>query len=98
MFAAKMGLIDPDKIEAAITPRTRAILPVHLYGRCADMDRIHDIAAAHDLLVDRRRLPGAWSDVSRPAGRIARPCGRVQFLSGQKSGLLRRRRRDHDRR
>ncbi len=45
------ALINPDMIEAAITPRTKAILPVHLYGRCADMDRINSIARAHDLLV-----------------------------------------------
>jgi dTDP-4-amino-4,6-dideoxygalactose transaminase len=43
--------IDPDAIEAAITPRTRAILPVHFAGRPCDMDRIMDIARRHDLLV-----------------------------------------------
>jgi len=43
--------IDPDAIEAAITPRTRAILPVHFAGRPCAMDRIMAIASKHDLLV-----------------------------------------------
>jgi dTDP-4-amino-4,6-dideoxygalactose transaminase len=43
--------INADLIEAAITPRTRAIIPVHLYGQPADMTRIAAIAAEHDLLV-----------------------------------------------
>jgi dTDP-4-amino-4,6-dideoxygalactose transaminase len=43
--------IDPDLIERAITPRTKAILPVHLFGQCAEMDAIHDIAERHNLPV-----------------------------------------------
>lgn len=43
--------IDPDLIEAAITPRTRGIIPVHLFGLAADMDRINAIAKRHGLWV-----------------------------------------------
>ena len=43
--------IDPDKIEAAITSRARAIMPVSLYGQCADMDAINAIAERHQLPV-----------------------------------------------
>lgn len=41
--------LDPHKVEAAITPRTRAILPVHLYGQPAEMDILLDIAQRHHL-------------------------------------------------
>ncbi len=43
--------IDPTKIEAAITPRTKAIMPVSLYGQPADMDEINAIADRHNLIV-----------------------------------------------
>lgn len=43
--------IDPAKIEAVITPRTKAIMPVSLYGQCADFDAINAIAARHGLPV-----------------------------------------------
>jgi UDP-2-acetamido-2-deoxy-ribo-hexuluronate aminotransferase len=43
--------IDPELIEAAITPRTKAIIPVSLYGQCADFDVINKIAARHNIPV-----------------------------------------------
>lgn len=41
--------IDPEQVEKAITPRTKAILPVHLYGQVCDMDRLEAIASKHGL-------------------------------------------------
>lgn len=43
--------IDPEAIRRAITPKTKAIVPVHLYGQCANMEEIMAIAAEHDLYV-----------------------------------------------
>lgn len=43
--------IDPDDVARKITPRTKAIIPVHLYGHPANMDAINDLARAHDLFV-----------------------------------------------
>ncbi|MBI4636243.1 MAG: DegT/DnrJ/EryC1/StrS family aminotransferase [Candidatus Rokubacteria bacterium] len=61
--------LDPDLIERAITPRTRAVLPVHLYGHPAPMDRIAALARAHGLLVieDAAQAVGATYD-GRPVG------------------------------
>ena len=49
--------IDPAQLEAKITPRTRAILPVHLYGHPAEMDPINAIAQRHNLKVIEDTMP-----------------------------------------
>lgn len=63
--------IDPDQIEAAITPRTKAIIPVHLTGRPADMAPIGAIAAKHGLAIveDAAQSVGALYD-GRPTGSL----------------------------
>jgi len=43
--------LDPARLAALVTPRTRAILPIHLYGQCADMTAINTLAARHGLFV-----------------------------------------------
>lgn len=66
-------LVDPAAIEAAITPRTRAILPVHVNGRTAKMDAIMDIAERHglDVFEDSAQAAGAKLN-GRGAGAIGR--------------------------
>ena len=49
--AADTATIDPTQIAAAVTPATKAIVPVHLYGQPADMDPINEFAKQHDLWV-----------------------------------------------
>lgn len=63
--------IDPDRIEALITPRTRVIIPVHYAGVACDMDRIMDIAHRHNLLVveDAAQAIGSYYK-GRPLGSI----------------------------
>lgn len=57
-------LLDPEKVEAAITPRTKAIVPVHIAGGPANMDRIMEIARKHNLVVieDAAQAVGASWD------------------------------------
>ncbi len=80
---ADTALIDPEKIEAAITPRTRAILPVHLYGQCADMDAIQDIARRRALKVieDAAQAHGAYLGEADAKGRRAGAMGDIGCFS-----------------
>jgi dTDP-4-amino-4,6-dideoxygalactose transaminase len=80
--------IDPARIEPAITPRTRAIIPVHLYGQAADMDPINEVAGRHGLAVveDAAQAHGAtWRD--RPAGSMGR-LGCFSFYPGKNLGAF----------
>lgn len=80
--------IDPNRIEAAITPRTKAIIAVHLYGQCAEMDAINTIAKAHGLKVieDAAQAHGAtWQ--GRRAGSLADAAG-FSFYPGKNLGAL----------
>ena len=67
--------MDPDQVEAAITPRTRALMPVHLNGRVCQMDRIQEIAEKHNLVVieDAAQALGA-SYQGRRAGSFGIGC------------------------
>jgi len=70
--------MDPAALASAITPRTRAVVPVHLYGQPADLDRIVDVAGRHNLLVieDAAQAHGA-----RYRGRHAGTFGHASAFS-----------------
>ena len=58
--------IDPDAVEKAITPRTKAIIPVHLFGQVADMKRLHDIAEKHKLFIIEDTAQALGAEVNFP--------------------------------
>lgn len=78
--------IDPNKIEAAITSKTRAIMPVHLYGQPADMDAINAVAQKYDLKVieDAAQAQGARYK-NRKTGSLAAAAG-FSFYPGKNLG------------
>lgn len=80
--------IDPARIEAAITPRTKAIMPVHLYGQPADMDPINAIARKHGLKVieDSAQAQGAKYK-SRVTGSLGDAAGH-SFYPGKNLGAF----------
>lgn len=79
-------LLDPSATAAAITPRTRALLPVHLYGQMADMLAIGDLARRCDAVVveDAAQAQGARQE-GRPAGAIGVAAG-TSFYPGKNLG------------
>jgi UDP-2-acetamido-2-deoxy-ribo-hexuluronate aminotransferase len=100
MNGLKLVLVDPDpgtfnisvdSIRKAITPRTKAIVPVHLFGQCADMEKIMAIAKEHDLFVveDAAQATGAdyiFSDGSvNKAGTIGH-IGTTSFFPSKNLG------------
>lgn len=80
--------LDPTLIEAAITPRTKAIIPVHLYGQPADMDPVNEVAHRHGLFVveDAAQAHGAQYKGKR-AGSLG-DAGAFSFYPGKNLGAL----------
>lgn len=64
--------IDPSKIEAAITPKTKAIVPVHLYGQTAAMDEIMEIANKHGIPVVEDNAQAIGSDYYSKTGKVSK--------------------------
>src|SRR5208337_4356753 len=85
---AKTFNLDPARVEAAITPRTKAIMPVHLYGQPADMDPIMSIARKHRLKVieDNAQAQGARYR-GRRTGALGDAAGN-SFYPGKKLGAF----------
>lgn len=75
--------INPDRIEALITPRTRAIMPVHLYGHPADMPRILDISGRHNLWVIEDAAEAHGSAIGETRVGAFGDCGTFSFYANK---------------
>jgi dTDP-4-amino-4,6-dideoxygalactose transaminase len=80
--------IDPAKIESAVTSKTRAIIPVHLFGQCASMEPILEIARKHELFVleDCAQSIGARQN-GKPAGSMG-DAGALSFYPTKNLGAV----------
>ena len=95
------GNIDPDLIEAAITPRTRALLPVHLYGRLCDMQPIceiarqrglaliEDAAQAHGASLGGRHAGSSWWQAASRGRQKGSPARGGAFPATSIAGMVR---------
>ena len=91
--------LDPKRVAALITPRTKTILPIHLYGQTADMTALMELAAGRGLLVLEDAAQSHGAKCRGRAERQPRARGGGQLLAQQESRrVCRRRRRDHERR
>jgi dTDP-4-amino-4,6-dideoxygalactose transaminase len=70
--------LDPASVEKKITPRTKAILPVHLYGQCSDMDALNDLARPHNICVVEDAAHAAGAEYK---GRKAGSLGDIAVFS-----------------
>ena len=78
--------LDPARIEALVTPRTKAVLPIHLYGQTADMEAINVVARRHGLFVleDAAQSHGALCH-GRAAGSLGHAAG-ISFYPSNNLG------------
>lgn len=87
---SKTCLIDPLKIEKAITSRTKAIMPVHLYGRVCDMRQIIEIANRHNLKIieDSAQAHGAVDLITGKKAGTFGDCSGFSFYPGKNLGCF----------
>jgi len=78
--------MNPDLLEAAITPKTKAIIPVHLFGQTADMDPIMDIAKKHNLYVIEDACQAHGSEYKRKRAGSIGDAGAFSFYPGKNLG------------
>jgi dTDP-4-amino-4,6-dideoxygalactose transaminase len=82
-------LLDPKKLQASISSKTKAIIPVHLYGKVCDMQAINEISSNYNLAVieDAAQSHGATDSTNTKAGALG-TCGAFSFYPGKNLGCF----------